>query len=113
MAKRIIIESDLSGEPDASTVSFAFDGKAYTIDLTEGEKEEFGELLSKYIDVAEEATTTTGQQSIPAQAQSTGPDPAKVRAWAAENGIEVSAKGRVPHSVVAQYVKAQEESANA
>jgi len=113
VAKRVIVESDLSGEPDAETVSFAFDGKAYTIDLTEGEKAEFGELLSKYIDVAEEATTATGQQTIPAQAQSTGPDPAKVRAWAQENGIEVNAKGRVPHSVVAQYLKAQEESADA
>ncbi|MFD8515153.1 Lsr2 family protein [Streptomyces antimycoticus] len=107
MAKRVIVESDLSGEPDAETVSFAFDGKRYTVDLTEGEKEEFGELLSKYIDVAEEVTTTA-QTAIPAQAQSSGPDPAKVRAWAQENGIEVNAKGRVPHSVIAQYERAQE-----
>ena len=113
MAKRVIIESDLSGEPDAETVSFAFDGISYTVDLTEGEKEEFAKLLSPYLDVAEEATTTTGQQSIPTQPQSTGPDPSTVRAWAQANGIEVSAKGRVPHSVVAQYVKAQEESADA
>jgi hypothetical protein len=112
VAKRVIVESDLSGEPDAETVSFAFDGKRYTIDLTEGEKEEFGKLLAKYIDVAEEVTGT-GQTAIPAQSQSTGPDPAKVRAWAQENGIEVNAKGRVPHSVVAQYLKAQEESATA
>lgn len=110
MAKRVIVESDLSGEPDAETVSFAFDGKSYTVDLTEGEKEEFGKLLATYIDVAEEATVT-GQTSIPAQ--STGPDPAKVRAWAQENGIEVNAKGRVPHSVIAQYEKAQQESADA
>ncbi|MEL5958054.1 Lsr2 family protein [Streptomyces sp. CLV115] len=110
MAKRVIIESDLSGEPDASSVSFAFDGKNYTVDLTEAEKEEFAKLLSPYLDVAEEATVT-GQVSIPAQ--STGPDPAKVRAWAQENGIEVNAKGRVPHSVIAQYERAQNESADA
>ncbi|WP_432021138.1 histone-like nucleoid-structuring protein Lsr2 [Streptomyces sp. 1222.5] len=107
MAKRVIVESDLSGEPDAETVSFAFDGKRYTIDLTEGEKAEFGELLSKYIDVAEEVTGA-GQASVPTQAQSTGPDPAKVRAWAQQNGIEVNAKGCVPHSVIAQYERAME-----
>ncbi|WSE16938.1 Lsr2 family protein [Streptomyces sp. NBC_01397] len=109
MAKRVIIESDLSGEPDASSVSFAFDGKNYTVDLTEAEKEEFAKVLSPYLDVAEEATS--GQVAIPAQ--STGPDPAKVRAWAQENGIEVNTKGRVPHSVIAQYERAQNESADA
>ncbi|MFJ9752742.1 histone-like nucleoid-structuring protein Lsr2 [Streptomyces chartreusis] len=111
MAKRVIVESDLSGEPDASAVSFAFDGKSYTIDLTESEKEEFAKLLSSYLDVAEVAAPT-GQSSIPAQAQSAGPDPAKVRAWAQESGVEVNAKGRVPHSVVVQYLRAQEDTAD-
>ncbi|MFJ9753235.1 histone-like nucleoid-structuring protein Lsr2 [Streptomyces chartreusis] len=112
MAKRVIVESDLSGEPDASTVSFAFDGNSYTIDLTEGEKEEFAKLLSSYLDVAEEATPS-GQGSVSTQTQSAGPDPAKVRAWAQDSGIEVNAKGRVPHSVVAQYLRAQEDTADA
>lgn len=113
MAKRVIVESDLSGEPNAETVSFAYDGKSYTIDLTEAEKGEFAKVLSPYLDVAEEAQTVpaTGQTSIPAQG--TGPDPAKVRAWAQENGIEVNAKGRVPHSVIAQFERAQSESADA
>lgn len=112
MAKRVIVESDLSGEPEASTVPFGFDGKAYTVDLTEEEKAEFAKTLSKYIDVAEEAEVSVGgQQTIPAQ--STGPDPSKVRAWARETGIEVNDKGRVPHSVVARYLKAQEETADA
>ncbi|MFJ8857240.1 Lsr2 family protein [Streptomyces sp. NPDC102451] len=113
MAKRVIVESDLSGDPEASTVPFAFDGKRYTIDLTEEEKEEFGKLLAKYIDVAEEVENVpaNGQTTIPNQ--SNGPDPAKVRAWARENGIEVNDKGRVPHSVVSQYLKAQEEPADA
>ncbi|KUL64841.1 hypothetical protein ADL28_09165 [Streptomyces violaceusniger] len=110
MAKRVIVESDLSGEPDAETVAFSFDGISYTVDLTEGEKEEFSKLLSPYLDVAERVTNSG--QTIPTQA-TTGPDPAKVRAWAQENGIEVNAKGRVPHSVIAQYEKAQQESADA
>ena len=111
MAKRVITESDLSGEPDAVTVAFGFDGTAYTIDLTESEKEEFAKLLSPYLDVAEEASS--GQASIPAQA--TGPDPAKVRAWAIANSIEVdgkpiSEKGRVAKPFVELYEKAQQDA---
>lgn len=113
MAKRVIVESDLSGEPEASTIPFAFDGKRYTIDLTDEEKEEFGKVLAKYIDVAEEVENApaSGQTTIPNQP--TGPDPAKVRAWARENGIEINDKGRVPHSVVSQYLRAQEEGTDA
>ncbi|MET8506323.1 Lsr2 family protein [Streptomyces sp. NPDC004787] len=109
MAKRVIVESDLSGDLDASTVPFAFDGTNYTIDLTESEKEEFAELLARYIDVAEEVTAA-GPQSV--HSQNSGPDPAKVRAWAQEAGIEVNAKGRVPHTIIARYLQAQENTAD-
>lgn len=33
------------------------------------------------------------------------PDPAAVRAWATQNGIEVGKRGRLPASLVARYVK--------
>ncbi|WP_404816519.1 Lsr2 family protein [Streptomyces thermolineatus] len=110
MAKRFIIESDLSGEPDAESVSFAFDGKGYTVDLTESEKEEFARLLARYIDVAEEEVGA-GQAGIPNR--NSEPDPSVVRKWALENGIEVNAKGRIPHSVVARYKNSMTETADA
>lgn len=36
-------------------------------------------------------------------AKKKGPDPAAVRAWAEENGYEVSPRGRVPADVLAAY----------
>lgn len=39
-----------------------------------------------------------------------GPDPKTVRAWAAENGIEVSPKGKLPAAVVEQYLAAHPEA---
>lgn len=33
------------------------------------------------------------------------PDPAAVRAWATQNGIQVGKRGRLPASLVARYVK--------
>lgn len=35
------------------------------------------------------------------------PDPKAVRAWAAENGVEVSAKGKIPADVNAAFQAAQ------
>lgn len=35
------------------------------------------------------------------------PDPAAVRAWAADNNLKVAAKGKVPDDVVAAYLEAQ------
>lgn len=52
MASRTILESDISGETEAETVSFAFGGHGYEIDLTDEEKSEFEQKLSIYIDVA-------------------------------------------------------------
>lgn len=35
------------------------------------------------------------------------PDPAAVRAWAAENDVKVAAKGKVPDDVVAAYLNSK------
>lgn len=46
---------------------------------------------------------------VPAPAGTAGPpdeDPAVVRAWAAEHGIEVAARGRVPADVLDRYREA-------
>lgn len=40
------------------------------------------------------------------KARKRGPRPAAVRAWAAENGIEVAPTGRVPRDVVEKYQSA-------
>lgn len=37
-------------------------------------------------------------------------DPVVVRAWAAETGVEVAAKGRIPAAVVEAYVNAHPEA---
>lgn len=42
-----------------------------------------------------------------ALAREQAPDPAAVRAWAADNNVRVAAKGKVPDDVVAAYLKAQ------
>jgi hypothetical protein len=111
MARKInvIVESDLSGSANADTVEFGWGGKSYEIDLTDKEKADFEKSLKKYLEVARtgsrkaESAAKGARKVKPA---STGPSPASIRVWAAENGIEVPARGRIPESVIAQYNEA-------
>lgn len=49
-------------------------------------------------------------QAAPAAPPAPAPAPADVRVWAAEQGIEVSAKGKLPADVVDAYVAAHQEA---
>lgn len=55
-------------------------------------------------------TTTTTKTPVPAMAAA-APDPSAVRAWAAEEGIEVSARGRIPAHVLDAYTSAHQKTA--
>jgi hypothetical protein len=98
----VTLEDDLTGEEADETVSFALDGKAYEIDLSDKNAAALREALAVYVGVARRA----GRVNIPA-ARRGGPlrhvatevDPAAVRAWAASNGYEVSPRGRISKAV--------------
>ena len=60
------------------------------------------------VDFEYDGTTQAAPADTPEPAG--GPDPKAVRAWAAENGIEVSPKGKLPASVVEQYLAAHQEA---
>ena len=88
------------------TVRFSLDKQNYEIDLTNEHADELRAALARYV----EAARKTGSDR-PARARSTGrsrsskPDisPTAVREWAKANGIEVSARGRIPPSVIDQF----------
>jgi hypothetical protein len=104
MTQRTIVtlEDDLTGGDADETVSFAIDGRAYEIDLSEQNASALRERLAPYVSVARRA----GRINVPA-ARRGGPlrhvatevDPAAVRAWAASNGYEVSPRGRISRAV--------------
>lgn len=110
MARKVnvIVESDLSGSANADTVEFGWGGKSYEIDLTDKEKADFEKALKKYIEVARSTrkTEAVARARRGSKPQSTGPTPAQIRVWAAENDIEVPARGRIPEAVIAQFHEA-------
>ena len=103
MARRVVLTSDLSGEPGARTVEFSFDGVNFELDLTEDEVQQFRIDLAQYFDVAR--ARSGGGSRIPTPSR-VGYSAAEVRDWAHEQGIELPSKGRLPNVVVARFLEA-------
>lgn len=104
--KKIVeVVDDFDGTPADQTVRFAFNGASYEIDLNRAHFEEFAEAIQPYIKAGRKTGSTRrrGNAGNPTQRLET----AKIRAWAKENGHNVSERGRIPAEVVEEYRKAQ------
>jgi len=101
---------DIDGSQAAETVRFAVDGRTYEIDLSTAHAESLRHSLAQFVAAARragrvDARTGRGQGR---HGRPQGADSSAVRAWAAENGVTVSPRGRVPQAVVDQYTSAQQ-----
>jgi hypothetical protein len=111
MAQRTIVQltDDIDGSEAAESVSFALDGVGYTIDLSDSNAAELRETFAPYIAAARRDGGRGRRSNVThiasgRRGRSTGDvDPKTVRAWASENGIAISARGRIPADIVAQY----------
>lgn len=105
MAQKTIVEltDDIDGTQAAETVRFALDGVAYEIDLSESNAATLRDSIARFVQHARKAGATGAAANRRQAASSTGYDPSAVRAWAASNGVNISARGRIPSAVLAQY----------
>ena len=103
MAQKVTVEleDDLDGGPADETVRFGFDGSDYEIDLSKTNAARFRSQLEPYIEHARKAGR--GQRRRAARTPSSRQHSGAVRAWAREQGITVSERGRIPASVLDQY----------
>lgn len=95
----IVLVDDLDGSDAAETVSFALDGTAFEIDLSTANAARLREQLDVYV---ARARTTKRRR-----AGSSSGTPSEIRRWARENGLDISARGRVAASIRAAYEAAQ------
>ncbi|HEX8304806.1 MAG TPA: Lsr2 family protein [Jatrophihabitans sp.] len=112
MAKTVVTTDDIDGSPNAETVTFSFDGRSFEIDLSKKSRAALEKALKPYIDagrsVGGRTTRSSGGGGGRGRSRRSGSvDLAAVRAWAAENGIAVSDRGRISGSVLEQYQAAQ------
>lgn len=89
----------------ASVILFAFEGKEYTIDLSDENVEAFRQAMAPYIEAGHRVTGNkkTVRNSAP---KTTAGDTKAVREWARANGYTVSDRGRIPAEVANAYAAA-------
>lgn len=107
MAKKVttIVEltDDLDGSKADRTVSFGFEGKNYEIDLSKRNANAFEKSMRPYVAAARQVRPSRRTSVRSSAARGPKRDLAAVRAWAKENGYQVSDRGRVPAAVIEAY----------
>jgi len=101
MAKKITValEDDLDGGPAEETVRFGFGGMQYEIDLNKKNARAFRKQLAPFVEHARKAGRGQRRPRTSSSRRRSG----DIRAWAHEQGIAVSGRGRIPASVAEQY----------
>jgi hypothetical protein len=98
----IVCDFPHDGEVDATeTVSFAFEGASYEIDLCSAHAREFREAFSQYIKHARRVRPVSHRRRARA-----GPGrerSAEIRAWAKQRGHKVSERGRIPAAIITEH----------
>ena len=104
----VALEDDLDGGPAAETVRFGLGGTEYEIDLNSKNARAFRRQLAPYLEHARKAGR--GQRRRPVRTVASRQRSGDIRAWAKDQGIAVSARGRIPASVIQQYEAATSRS---
>lgn len=103
MAQRVTVslEDDVDGSPAEEQISFALEGSEYEIDLSAKNAEALRTALAPWVGHARKITRRKS-----AKASGSGASAGEIREWAAANGVEVNARGRVPAEVREAFANA-------
>lgn len=106
MAQKVQVQllDDLDGTDADETVTFALDGAQYEIDLNAKNAGNLRKALDKYVGAARRAgrPAATGKARAGGKAERDY-DLDALRTWAAANGHEVPARGRIKQTVIDAY----------
>jgi hypothetical protein len=115
MAQQVNVKlvDDLDGSDAAGTVSFGLDGRVYEIDLSADNAAALRNSLAAFIAAARKGGGSAAAVSrrAPKMTAISGPRPqpldpeqtAAIRAWARQNGHQVSDRGRIAKTVVEAF----------
>lgn len=103
MAQRVTVslEDDVDGSPAEEQISFGFEGAEYEIDLSSKNAEAMRNALAPWIGHARRISRRKS-----AKVSGNGATAGEIREWAAANGVEVNARGRVPAEVREAFANA-------
>ena len=106
---KIILEDDIDGGAASETVRFGVDGGQYEIDLSSENATKLREALRPYVSAGRRATsgkTTRSSGTTTRPSRSGNPETPKIRAWAKEQGLQVSDRGRIHQDIQDKYYAA-------
>ena len=101
MATKVLttLQDDIDGSDATQTIRFALDGIEYEIDVSDRNANRLRNSLSDFMAHGRRVGGRRGRKP----ASSSHTDSKAIREWAAANGIEVNARGRIPTEVVERY----------
>jgi Lsr2 len=100
----VVCDLPHDGEVEGTeTVSFAFDGTAYEIDVCATHAKELREKFGQYTEHARRATSAAGGRRRRARSGPGRERSSEIRAWAKQRGHKVSERGRIPAAIIAEY----------
>src|SRR5712692_2677389 len=107
MAQRVTValEDDLDGGLADETVRFGLEGTEYEIDLSEKNARAFRAQLAPFVEHARKRGRAPARRATRTAAGRRGGG--EIRAWAKDQGIPVSVRGRIPAGAIAQYQAAE------
>jgi hypothetical protein len=95
-------EGEIEGN---ETVSFAFDGASYEIDVCSAHAKELHDTFAAYAEHARRVSAVAAGGRRRGRSRS-GPGrerSSEIRAWARQRGHKVSERGRIPASIISEY----------
>src|SRR3954447_7868931 len=98
----VTITDDIDGRAGAETVTFAYAGRSYEVDLGEKNRAKLEKALEPFIAAARKADGSRQSRRSAGGTGLTGGrgDLQAVRIWAIEQGYQVSGRGRLSKKVV-------------
>jgi hypothetical protein len=97
----VTIVDDIDGSEGAETVTFTFDGQSYEVDLSTKNRDKFQKILQPFVDSGRRAGRQGAARS--ARTRTSRNNSSAIRSSAAEQGLTVSERGRIPATIVAKY----------
>lgn len=97
------LQDDLDGGSADETVTFGLDGRSYEIDLTTKNADKLRKTLAPYVAAGRRAGRIPRQGPFGRSTAASDGNTAAIRAWAIEQGYEVSSRGRISADIRAAY----------
>jgi hypothetical protein len=106
---RTFLVDDLDGsDEDVQSLRFSLDGQDFEIDLGPVNAARLRDKLARFLEHASPVPARRGtRRPKVSRPPASGADQTRaIRQWAADNGMSVSARGRIPKSVMAAFDQA-------